>query len=262
VEHEIDALRRILPVEHYRRVLDVGCGIGRIVGPLSSLGYAVTGVDINVDALRSVFHRASLDPDPLRSRLVGSTNYTCGDESTDSLHLAAGLDNDAVAVGESCDELARQGLFPAPSLLFTPPDGAQVACHHFTHNPYPSVLTERVSAARSRRLHQRLGESLEQAHWAHPGAMRAQMAQHFAEAGDYTQAIHRGAARWNGREIAVRSRLESGCRANARRRRRRIDGRNHRVGRRPHAIRLRPVDPADDSRRIAGFRNFHQKSRR
>jgi SAM-dependent methyltransferase len=53
IEREIHALVRILPIERYRRVLDVGCGIGRIGGPLSSLGYAVTGVDVNVDALRA-----------------------------------------------------------------------------------------------------------------------------------------------------------------------------------------------------------------
>jgi len=58
VEAEIDALVAILPVERYRRVLDVGCGIGRITGPLSSRGYAVTGVDIRVDALRSAECRA------------------------------------------------------------------------------------------------------------------------------------------------------------------------------------------------------------
>jgi SAM-dependent methyltransferase len=58
VQREIDALVSLLPVDRYRRVLDVGCGIGRITGPLSSLGYAVTGVDINVDALQSARSRA------------------------------------------------------------------------------------------------------------------------------------------------------------------------------------------------------------
>jgi SAM-dependent methyltransferase len=57
VEREIDALVRVLPIEDYRRILDVGCGIGRITGPLSSRGYAVTGVDIDVDALRSAKDR-------------------------------------------------------------------------------------------------------------------------------------------------------------------------------------------------------------
>lgn len=58
VEREIEAIVSILPIEDYRRVLDVGCGIGRVTGPLSSRGYAVVGLDINVDALRSAKFRA------------------------------------------------------------------------------------------------------------------------------------------------------------------------------------------------------------
>jgi len=58
VEQEIEALVRILPIEHYRRVLDVGCGFGRITSPLSSRGYAVTSLDVGVDALRSASRRA------------------------------------------------------------------------------------------------------------------------------------------------------------------------------------------------------------
>jgi SAM-dependent methyltransferase len=58
VETEIRALAGILPLERYPRILDVGCGIGRIGGPLSSLGYAVTGVDINLAALQSAQRRA------------------------------------------------------------------------------------------------------------------------------------------------------------------------------------------------------------
>jgi SAM-dependent methyltransferase len=51
VEREVQALRRLLPMPEYRRVLDVGCGIGRISGPLNSLGHQVTGIDVNVPAL-------------------------------------------------------------------------------------------------------------------------------------------------------------------------------------------------------------------
>jgi SAM-dependent methyltransferase len=53
VAAEIDALAAILPLERHLRILDVGCGIGRISGPLSSRGYAVTGLDISVEALLS-----------------------------------------------------------------------------------------------------------------------------------------------------------------------------------------------------------------
>jgi SAM-dependent methyltransferase len=55
---ELDGIAAALPLERYPRILDVGCGIGRIAGPLSSRGYAVTGIDINVDALRGARRRA------------------------------------------------------------------------------------------------------------------------------------------------------------------------------------------------------------
>jgi SAM-dependent methyltransferase len=58
VNKEIDALGEILPIAHYRRVLDVGCGIGRVTGPLSSQGYLVTGLDVSIEALRSAKRRA------------------------------------------------------------------------------------------------------------------------------------------------------------------------------------------------------------
>lgn len=55
---EIDALCAILPVAEYPRLLDIACGIGRIAGPLAARGYAVTGIDINLQALRSARERA------------------------------------------------------------------------------------------------------------------------------------------------------------------------------------------------------------
>lgn len=58
VEAEIAALAAMLPLDRHPRVLDVGCGIGRITAPLSSLGYAVTGLDISVEALLSAKGRA------------------------------------------------------------------------------------------------------------------------------------------------------------------------------------------------------------
>ena len=57
-EIELKGISRALPVEQYPRVLDVGCGIGRVAGPLASLGYVVTGLDINVEALRRAQRQA------------------------------------------------------------------------------------------------------------------------------------------------------------------------------------------------------------
>ncbi len=51
IDREVGALRRLLPLPEYRRVLDVGCGIGRISGPLHAHGHLVVGIDVNVEAL-------------------------------------------------------------------------------------------------------------------------------------------------------------------------------------------------------------------
>ena len=48
---EMNGISRTLPLGRYRRILDVGCGIGRVAGPLASRGYLVTGVDVSLDAL-------------------------------------------------------------------------------------------------------------------------------------------------------------------------------------------------------------------
>jgi SAM-dependent methyltransferase len=48
---DVDGIAAIVPVDRYPRLLDVGCGIGRVAAPLAARGYAVTGIDVNVDAL-------------------------------------------------------------------------------------------------------------------------------------------------------------------------------------------------------------------
>ena len=46
-EHaELEAIIAHIPRPDYSRVLDVGCGVGRIAGPLAARGYVVTGVDV------------------------------------------------------------------------------------------------------------------------------------------------------------------------------------------------------------------------
>jgi SAM-dependent methyltransferase len=59
IEADLAGITALLPLDRYPRILDVGCGIGRIAGPLAARGYAVTGLDISVDALSLAGRRAA-----------------------------------------------------------------------------------------------------------------------------------------------------------------------------------------------------------
>ena len=185
------------------RVLEAEDGRWRLRRPLDEIARAVP------ESLRLLVEKqiARLEPEAQRLLEVASV---LGSEFTVA-SVAAGLAKDSLAVEECCDELARQGQFLAASELFTRPDGTQVARYRFTHSLYPSVLTDRVSAARRLRLHQRLGEWLEQTYGAHAGVIETQMAHHFEEAGDYGRAIEhlrraadRDVRRWAHQEAAAR----------------------------------------------------------
>jgi DNA-binding winged helix-turn-helix (wHTH) protein/tetratricopeptide (TPR) repeat protein len=185
------------------RVLEPEDGRWRLRGPLEAIARAVP------ESLRQLVEKqiARLEPEPQRLLEVASvlaSEFTVGS-------VAAGLDKDPLAVEECCDELVRQGQFLVAAELFTRPDGIQVARYRFTHSLYPSVLIDRVSAARRVRLHQRLGEWLEQTYGAHAGVVETQMAHHFEEARDYGHAIEhlrraadRDVRRWAHQEAAAR----------------------------------------------------------
>ena len=50
---ECDFIERLMPLEKFPDILDLACGTGRHSIELASRGYNVTGVDINVQALRN-----------------------------------------------------------------------------------------------------------------------------------------------------------------------------------------------------------------
>jgi len=52
-QDEVMAVSRRLPLPAFRRVLDVCCGPARHAGPLSRLGYRVTGVDRDADSIEA-----------------------------------------------------------------------------------------------------------------------------------------------------------------------------------------------------------------
>lgn len=76
VDREVEALAGLFPAPEHRRLLDVGCGIGRVAGPLAARGYSVTGIDISLTALRQARREA---PGPtyvaLDQRYVGTLGW-------------------------------------------------------------------------------------------------------------------------------------------------------------------------------------------
>lgn len=53
---EVAAIARFAPPSAYPALLDIGCGVGRTAGGLVQCGYAVTGIDINADAIARAQH--------------------------------------------------------------------------------------------------------------------------------------------------------------------------------------------------------------
>lgn len=55
---EIAAISALCALPEFSRLLEIGCGSGRIASPLASIGYDVVGLDISGDALREAELRA------------------------------------------------------------------------------------------------------------------------------------------------------------------------------------------------------------
>lgn len=51
-KRDIEFICNNLPVDRYKTILDLGCGSGRISIPLSKVGYKVTGVDFDKEAIK------------------------------------------------------------------------------------------------------------------------------------------------------------------------------------------------------------------
>ena len=186
------------------RVLEAEDGRWRLRRPLDEIARAVP------ESLRQLVEKqiARLEPEAQRLLEVASV---LGNEFTVA-SVAAGLDAGSAGgrgvlrrtgtTGAVLGRVAR--CSPGPTGRRSRATASPTVCIH-------SVLAERVSAARRLRLHQRLGEWLEQTYGAHAGVIETQMARHFEEARDYRRAIEhlrraadRDVRRWAYQEAVAR----------------------------------------------------------
>jgi len=120
---------------------------------------------------------------------------------------AAAVDEDVDRAEEACEALARRHQFLHPKATAEWPDGTVSGRYRFGHELYHRVVAERVTGARQRLLHQRLGERLEAAHARHPAEAAAELAVHFEQGRDPGRAVrylelaaHRAAGHFAHRE--------------------------------------------------------------
>ena len=163
------------------RVLELEDDRWRLRGPVAEITRAVP------ESLRALVEQQIDRLQPEAQRLLEAASVL-GNEFT-IVSLAAGLEVDPLAIEDRCHALVRQGQFLSAAELFVRPDGTKVARYRFTHSLYPHAIVERVPAGGRLRLHQRVGEWLEQTYGAQVTAIAGPLAWHFEEAGDYLRAI-------------------------------------------------------------------------
>ena len=103
--------------------------------------------------------------------------------------VAAGIEEEAVAVEEQCEELGRQGHFIQAEGIQEWPDGTLASQYRFVHALYQEVLYERVTAARRVQLHRLIGTRLEAGYAEQVGEIAAELAVHFERGRDARRAV-------------------------------------------------------------------------
>jgi hypothetical protein len=103
--------------------------------------------------------------------------------------VAAALGEELADVEDGCDELARRSIFLARAGVTEWTDGALAARFRFRHALHRDALCARVSPARRRELHARIGRRLEQGHGARSVLVAPLLARHFALGGDAERAV-------------------------------------------------------------------------
>ena len=103
--------------------------------------------------------------------------------------VAAMLEQDVVDTEEVCQDLARHQLWFKQRDTRIWPDGTEADVFEFIHSLYRDYVYQSLPAARRRRFHLRLALRLEIAYGKQANTIAADLAHHFEQGRDYTQAI-------------------------------------------------------------------------
>jgi predicted ATPase len=103
--------------------------------------------------------------------------------------VAAGMETEVDGIEEKCEALVRREHFLRARGTAEWPDGTVAARYGFLHALYQDVLYHWLTARRRQRLHQQIGERVEQAYGERAKEIAAELALHFEQGRDYRKAI-------------------------------------------------------------------------
>jgi predicted ATPase len=104
-------------------------------------------------------------------------------------HVAGALGQSLERIEAACEELARAGRFLRFGGTGEWADGGPALRYVFAHELYRRAVYESVPAATRRRLHQRVGKTLEAAWGARSAEIGAELAGHFERGGDVARTV-------------------------------------------------------------------------
>lgn len=110
-----------------------------------------------------------------------------GSEFTAFAVAGGGLDQ--ASVEDCCDSLAQRQLLLRNVGLVELPDGSVSGVYQFTHSLYREVLYRECSQTAKVRLHQRIGQALEELWNGEQVEIASELARHFQEGRDYARAV-------------------------------------------------------------------------
>jgi DNA-binding winged helix-turn-helix (wHTH) protein/tetratricopeptide (TPR) repeat protein len=139
------------------------------------------------DSLKQMIERQIEEQAAHSLPLLEAASQLGAEFSTQS--LAAAADISPVATEAQCDALVGKQQVLHACGVSEWPDGTVGARYAFSHVLYQKVLANRVSPARQRRLHQRIGERIEVGWGDRTADVCAELAAHFERSGDHARTV-------------------------------------------------------------------------
>jgi SAM-dependent methyltransferase len=150
----VEALRRLLPPAG--RILDAGCGYGRIAIPLAELGYDVTGIDVSPNLLRAARREARrrrvavrFDAGSMTALPYTSASFDAVISMWTAFHELLGREEQLAALSGMHRVLRRGGLGIIDGPVSEPPAGQEITGGR-RFGPDGRTVTEIIAGRRIR----------------------------------------------------------------------------------------------------------------